>query len=261
MRTWDEFAGFCSELGVSKGKGRKSLRRRWTHLRALAEHVIVRLPPKQVLSLVGKTVDQLDPEENDLKAIVAYGIGAGMLEAPRLLEALEEDTRESPLWFLADLSGKAFGETIAPKICEFWLRDEDDAWEKQPAKGYFDILWQPNELPKDIRLELKASSEFPAFRFQQVRDPRMSGNPSGDYDGLLCLGVTSSSIELWLIPRDVLEGLIDDGTLTNQHGGQKIDSNTYWFVTDEDRRARLSKFGCSLEDLRDFALKVFRDLI
>jgi hypothetical protein len=107
---WEGFADYCKALAAEQGTGRKSLRRDWTNLRAVAARVIESIPDEVVMSLLGKAKTALNPEENDLKALVGYAVGQGLLGSEELREALDADDRASPLYWLAGLSGKSFGE-------------------------------------------------------------------------------------------------------------------------------------------------------
>jgi hypothetical protein len=255
-KNWEAFTEFCGSLQIESGKGRKSLRRKWSNLRQLASRVLPQIPDSELMALLGKKRTELDPEENDLKAITSYSVGKGLLKAPEVREALKADESESPLYFLAELSGKSFGESIAPKICQYWLCGELDGWAKQPASGYYDIAWTSVELRKPVRIEIKASSESPAFRFQQIRHPKIGHANTLDYDTLLCVGVTASSLEFWFIPAQAVIDFIESGLFTNQHGGKKIDSNTYWVMADDNARGKMGKYFAEPEKLRNFALSL-----
>lgn len=127
----------------------------------------------------------LDPDRNDLKAVVAYAMGRGLVQdSARLRVALAADEMADPLAFLAGLGGKAFGETWAPLIARFWLQRDGDTWVKQGSKQLFDVAWQPAREATPIRIELKASSEHPDFLFQQVRHasmvPAVERSPGAD---------------------------------------------------------------------------------
>lgn len=75
---------------------------------------------------------------------------------PVSLENLRDDTRADPLYFLAQHSGKTFGEKFAPLFAKFWLMDKGDAWEKQSSKGLYDVGWTPHERKgKEIRIEFE----------------------------------------------------------------------------------------------------------
>src|SRR5947208_3423187 len=71
MPTWDSFVEWSLEQAAEVG-GRRALRRRWATLRKLAQETAERIPPAEVIALLGKPYEQLDPEHNDLKALVAY---------------------------------------------------------------------------------------------------------------------------------------------------------------------------------------------
>jgi hypothetical protein len=70
MPTWDDFVEWAIEQAADAG-GRKALRRRWASLRALAHEVSAKVSPSEIEALFGKPYEQLDPEHNDLKALVA----------------------------------------------------------------------------------------------------------------------------------------------------------------------------------------------
>jgi hypothetical protein len=78
---------------------------------------------------------------------------------------------------------------------------------------------------------------------------------------LLCAGVTASELEFWLIPAQEVAALIDDGVFANQHGGAKSVSNTFWFVTDDKSRSRLTEYRAEATGLRDLALSLTKRLI
>lgn len=264
MPTWNDFVKWALEQTAEAG-GRKALRRRWATLRALAAKVAKKIPAKDIEALLGKPYDQLDPEHNDLKALVAYGIGKGLINNPKALQTvLRDDTRADPLYFLAQHSGKTFGEKFAPLFAKFWLMDKGDAWEKQSSKGLYDVGWTPHERKgKEIRIELKASSEHPAYLFQQIRHPKLSGSGDGDYDLLICLGVSAGSLEWWAIPAEDLDQFAETGAvqpnkvvITRHHGKRRPIWNEEhghtdegWFRADVRARALLNDYSCGSSDL------------
>lgn len=244
--------------------GRRALRRRWTTLRALAEQVSRKLSPEEIEALLGKRFEQLDPEHNDLKALVAYGLGKGVIGNPDQLQGvLRTDIRADPLHFLAQHSGKTFGEKFAPLFAQFWLAEAGDGWEKQSSRGHFDVQWTPRETKAAIRIELKASSEQPGYLFQQIRHPRLSGAGEPDYDLLLCLGVSAGSLEWWAIPGPDLDSLAETGTtsaesvaITRHHGKRRAIWNPEqgyadegWFRADLRVRRLLADYSCGSSDL------------
>ena len=259
MPTWDEFVDWAMRA-ASQSTGRAALRRRWSALRLLADQVAAKLPEEEVTALLGKTFGQLDPEHNDLKALVAYAAGKGIIPNPALLqEVLRQDAKADPLHFLAQHSGKTFGEKFSPMFAEFWLKADGDLWEKKPSKQHYDVGWFPNELGgKEIRIELKASSEAPAYLFQQIRHPKLSGiGKTGDYDLLLCLGVTAGSLEWWGIPAKDLDKFAENGStppagvvITLHHGKRREIWNEDhgfkdegWFRTDPRIRQVLQSYA------------------
>lgn len=229
----------------------------------------------EIEALLGKPYDQLDPEHNDLKALVAYGAGKGIIADPKRLQTvLRDDIRADPLYFLAQHSGKTFGEKFAPLFAKFWLMEEGDSWAKQPSKAFYDVGWTPHECKgKEIRIEFKASSEQPKYLFQQIRHPKQSGASDQDYDVLVCLGVSAGSLEWWAIPANDLGKYAENGTTpANQaviilhHGKRKLpDGSTQliWnskrgyrdegqFRADAKARALLKDYTCGGSDkLRD----------
>lgn len=263
MPNWDDFVEWTMEQAAVAG-GRKALRRRWTKLRLLAEQVSKQVPANEIEMLFGKPYEQLDPEHNDLKALVAYGFGRGVIADPkRLQRVLREDARADPLYFLAQHSGKTFGEKFAPLFAKFWLSAGGDSWEKQSSKSLYDVSWTPHERKgKEVRIELKASSEQPGYRFQQIRHPKMGAAKKGDYDILLCLGVSAGSLEWWAIPADEMDRFAETGAtpadrivITRHHGKRRPIWNKKqgyedegWFQADGRARELLAKFACGSSD-------------
>jgi len=272
--SWNEFASWILDRAMEAPTGRASLLRRWQHLRSLAKTALRDVPDSEIVTLLGKPKEQLDPETNDLKAAIAYAIGNGYLkDSAALQRALTEDMRSDPLYFLASMSGKAFGETWSPLIAQYWIRHEDDDWTKKGARAYFDVSWFPYELGgRECRIELKASSEYPKFRFQQIRHWKLSGEDGPDYDILLCMGVTASSLEWWVIPSQELDSLAENGTTSEKdiviirhHGkrrpiwNEKVGyTDEGWFVTDSRARELLERFHVESEGLRDKILEYMR---
>ncbi len=85
QRTWEGFAEFVRTLHKAQKMGRKALRREWSAIRDLVEReVLSRLTQAEISLLLGKRVDELDPEENDLKALAAHAVGRGLLAPERL---------------------------------------------------------------------------------------------------------------------------------------------------------------------------------
>lgn len=263
MPTWDDFVEWAMDQAAESG-GRKALRRRWATLRALAEQVSKKVPAAEIQALLGKPYDQLDPEHNDLKALVAYGAGKGIITDPKQLQnVLRDDIRADPLYFLAQHSGKTFGEKFAPLFAKFWLASKGDAWEKQSSKGLYDVGWTPVERKgKEIRIELKASSEQPGYLFQQIRHPKLSGGKDPDYDLLLCLGVSAGSLEWWAIPAEDMDQFAENGdtaadhvVITRHHGKRRPIWNKEhghtdegWFRADAKARALLREYTCGSSD-------------
>lgn len=272
MPSWDDFAVWIM-LQAGQVGGRKSLQRRWANLRALASQVAEKIPASEIQALLGKSFEELDPENNDLKALVAYAVGLGMVNNRSQLQAvLQADYRADPLYFLAQHSGKTFGEKFAPMIAKFWLSEIGEKWEKQPPSGLYDISWLPQDHSEsEIRIELKASSEYPSFRFQQIRHPRLSGSEGLDYDLLLCLGVSAGSLEWWAIPGKDLDQFVDSGKvaaqsviITRHHGKRRpIWNETYgyadegWFCADSKARKLLDMYYCAdSQRLRSMILSI-----
>lgn len=264
MPTWDDFVELALEGAVEVG-GRKALRRRWAALRSLAEQVSGKLTEGEIEALLGKSFDQLDPEHNDLKALVAYGAGKGIITDPaQLQKVLRDDTRADPLYFLAQHSGKTLGEKFGPAFAKFWLAAEGDTWTKQSARGLYDVGWRPHEQnAREIRIELKTSSEQPGYLFQQIRHPKLSGAGLSDYDLLLCLGISAGSLEWWAIPAEDLDQFADTGevapervVITRHHGKRRPIWNREQGYTDEGWfraklkvRELLKDYTCGSSDL------------
>jgi hypothetical protein len=267
-RSWDGFAKFIVAEAKTTKYGRQALRRRWKHLRDLVKRCAAEVPDNEIQNLLGKTRHSLDPEANDMKALVAYCVGKGLARGEDLVEALQADLDAEPMAFLADHSGKSFGEKWAPAIAKYWLCNDGDRWEKMKAKDYYDIAWTPKELGKVIRIEIKASSEAPEFRFQQIRHPRLNDNQS-QYDVLLCVGVTASTLEWWAIPTPAFDDIANNEltlkcqTVFRKHHGKDApiwnDNAGYedeaWFCADERCRGILTPYSSGSESIRDFMIQ------
>lgn len=226
------------KIGVT---GRQGLLRDWSELIKLFQKKILPIiSTEEIESMLGKKPDEMNPELNDYKAMVAYGVRAGWVTATEFREALLAANQSNPLWFLATRSGKTFGETVAPLVAEYFLKKEKDIWRKMPATKLYDIEWTP--VSKEMqRIELKASSEEEP-RFQQIRPPRMSGNKEYDYDGLLCLGVYGGTFEWWYLPAKVLEELIKGVVITQQHNAGKDKTDSLWVTVDTRTRSILESY-------------------
>jgi len=251
-----DFHAFCQDLAAQVGVGRRGLRRDWSALEKLVrDHVLPRMPEAEVKKLLGKGIAKLEAEENDLKAIAAYGAAQGWVDAASLCRALEEADRSNPLWFLARVSGKTFGAAVAPRLAEYWLCEEGDRWTRRKDVEFYDYDWYVAAIGSTIRLELKASSERNP-RFQQIRDPRMSRNPEAyDYDGCLCVGGHGGALEWWYFPAKAVEDLIHREVFPPQHGGRKMVSGTFWVTVSKKNREILEEFRVPSEWLRNFILK------
>jgi hypothetical protein len=255
MPTWDEFAAYCQQtLRREVRQGRASLRPSRIALTELIQSaVLASLSPQDQAKLFPLG---FDPEASDLKIAAGVGLERGLITENDYHLALLDDLRRSPLAFLQTVSGKAFGETVAPKITSFWIMQPGDGLAKQPGSTYFDLLWRPSEKRAGLLIELKASSEAPGFRFQQIRDPWMGKAATMDYDVLLCLGATNSGLEWWVIPATQIMPLYQERILTNQHGGQKSEGNTLWMSMDTRTRNRLQEFFVQSENLRTRLLEL-----
>ncbi len=86
------------------------------------------------------------------------------------------------------------------------------------------------------RCEVKFSTEDPP-RFQQVRDPRLSGGTL-KYDFLVCLSARPHGLVYWMIPAAVLGHLMDAGRVTIQHAM----SDTKWFRPSRNESDVFSEF-------------------
>lgn len=73
---------------------------------------------------------------------------------------------------------------------------------------------------------------------------------------LLCLGMTASALEFWLVPAPEVGRPMTEGTVVNRHGGAKVKGNTYWLTANEAIRERLSPFAAQPEDLRELAMRL-----
>lgn len=269
-RSWINFSRFLIRETATIGYGRQALRRRWANLRDLAERCLTSVTDDEINAFLGKGREALDPEANDMKALVAYCVGKGIAGGHELITALRSDLDAEPMAFLAEHSGKSLGEKWAPIIAIYWLSNHGDQSRKMGAKEFYDIGWTPAGANSEIRIELKTSSESPAFRFQQVRHPRLAGIQS-DYDILLCLGVTASSLEWWVIPTSALDTMTNNGKtpsdriVIRKHHGKDAPiwnndagyGDEGWFSTDERCRRLFQEYEVSSDELRQKVIDTF----
>lgn len=140
----------------------------------------------------------------------------------------------SPFKWIRVESSKRKG-AIGEKIVESWLR----------AEG-FDITRSPDSDADRIvnghRAEIKMSTlwETGVYKFQQLRNQ--------NYEFAICLGISPFDVHCWVIPKDELIQLWNDGTIHSQHNGQR-GSETAWFSVDPNNVPYwLEKYGSSLAD-------------
>ena len=137
---------------------------------------------------------------------------------------------DAPLTFLRGLPpqtvGTKFGTELVRRILQ---RDSIVCW--KAGTRLYDIVISLDRKTDGTRIEVKCSTELPARRFQQVRDPRPD-EASGRwrYDCLVCLGVSPDNVSFWFIDAREVAELIDDGIIKIQHS----DSETNWFFPNED---------------------------
>ncbi len=74
-----------------------------------------------------------------------------------------------------------------------------------------------------LRAEIKGSTLWKGgtYRFQQVRNQ--------NYRILLCMGISPYDAHCWVIPKDDVMGLWNEGIITSQHGGSG-GSDTAWIA-------------------------------
>lgn len=193
-RTWEGFLAFLYELPSRLRLGRQQIRVVRDNLEAL---VTAKIRPRLTTADEAQLFPLgFSPAESDLKIAAGVGMERGLITALEYEQAVRADKIAGPFGFLQTMSGKTFGESVAPLIARYWLVDEGDSYEKLATKGLYDVRWTPVELGKSIRIELKTSSENRP-RFQQIRDPWMidPDSVSPDYDILLCLRVSNQGLE------------------------------------------------------------------
>ena len=250
-RTWDGFLAYLYELPSRLRPGRQRVGVVRDNLQALiADRVRPNLTPEDEARLFPLG---FSPSESDLKIAAGVGLERGWITPGEYEQAIRSDKAASPFGFLQTMSGKTFGETVAPLIARFWLVEDGDGFVKVSNRGLYDFGWTPHETGQSIRIELKASSEE-APNFQQIRHPRMSGtaNAEPDYDVLLCLGLSNAGLEWWAFPADAVAAFIADNVFTPQHGGTKMESGTYWVRIRPAERERFLQFASPSESLREF---------
>ena len=248
-RTWDDFLSFLYKMPSTLNPGRQSIRVVRDNLNNLVAQKV--LPYLSTEDHARFFPLGFSPNESDLKIASGVALERSLIEPQEYEQALREDKKAGPFGFLQTLSGKAFGETVAPKIAEYWLSAEGDSFAKLPNTDLYDFAFTPKEVDRPIRVELKASSQEPP-NFQQIRDPKMTNKSAltNEYDVLLCISVANTGLRWWIIPADDIPQLINDGFITLQHGGQKTDSGVYWVQMDKRRTPRMVKYESTSEELR-----------
>lgn len=161
-----------------------------------------------------------------------------------------------PFQWLQTLSGKSFGEKVAPLIVRFFLEDELEPREHSDHDFVF----------RGRKVELKTGTEHSTegvFLFQQIR-------PQQDWDLLLCLGLCVRSLVFFVLTRSFVEAAIEtwrsdeSSIITPQHGGARdldrttAEPDTFWMWTRpewesllEDRRSEFDAEGWRGSPIRE----------
>lgn len=257
-RTWENFLGFLYELPSRLKPGRQRIRVVQDNLQTLVDERIrpgLSQGDEARLFPLG-----FSPAESDLKLAAGVGLERGLISPDDYEQALKADKAASPFGFLQSMSGKTFGETVAPLIAHYWLVDDGDSFGRVSTRGLYDFGWTPRETSREIRIELKASSEA-SPNFQQIRHPRMSNSAAvrRDYDVLLCLGLSNAGLEWWAFPSPEVESFIATRAFAPQHGGAKMESGTYWVRMRSGERTRFARFATTSDSLRQFVLDLPMD--
>ena len=256
-RTWEDFLAFLYELPSQLRPGRQRIGVVRNNLQAL---VMGKVYPELTVDDEARLFPLgFSPAESDLKIAAGVGLERGLITSMEYERAIRADKAASPFGFLQTMSGKTLGETVAPRIAQYWLVEEGDGFVKVSTQGLYDFVWTPRETGRQVRVELKASSEEHP-NFQQIRHPRMSGTTESDldYDVLLCLGLSNAGLEWWAFPADEVESFIIDKVFKPQHGGTKMKSGTYWVRIRPADRIQFKRFATDSESLRGFVLSLCR---
>jgi hypothetical protein len=103
--------------------------------------------------------------------------------------------------------GTKFGTELVRRLLE---RAGLPCW--KAGTRLYDIVVSPDRKTDGTRVEVKCSTERPARRFQQVRDPRPDeADGRWRYDCLVCIGVSPDDLSFWYIDGTEVDALIDDG--------------------------------------------------
>jgi hypothetical protein len=250
-RTWDDFLAFLYELPSTLNPGRQRIRVVRDSLQALVEEKVLPTFTDEDHSRLFPL--GFSPSESDLKIVAGVGLERSLIDPAEYEQALRADKAAGPYGFLQTMSGKTFGETVAPLIARFWLTDEGDQFIKMKNTALYDFGLTLHETDQLSRIELKASSEaFP--RFQQIRHPLMTDLTAAvfEYDVLLCLGLSNEGLEWWVFTAADVAQLIEDKVFVPQHGGRKTQSGTFWVHMDAKNRARFADFRTTSESLRAY---------
>ena len=116
-------------------------------------------------------------------------------------------------WLKGGLASKRKGVAFEELVSEWCI-----------AKGLH-VAKSPNSdadrIIAGLRAEIKGSTLWKggAYTFQQIRDQ--------NYNFVVCMGISPFDAHCWVIPKDDIMALRDEGLISPQHGGSR-GSDTLW---------------------------------
>jgi len=145
---------------------------------------------------------------------------------------IDTDWEHSPFGWIKTLASRRAG-AVFESLVAGWCA----------AKG-LDVVRSPDSdadrVISGLRTEIKGSTLWRngSYKFQQLRDQ--------NYDVIVCLGVSPFDAHCWVIEKDVVMKLWNDGVIRSQHGGA-TGSDTAWItVSPAQPPAWLSPYGGTL---------------
>lgn len=190
---------------------------------------------------------------NTIVDIARSAVSAGLMDTDVFHKAIMQDKQNRGLSFLKLLGTIAkgkFGEDLTKAI----LCSPGDQWRKLSPNDVADAEWTPNGEKPPLLVEVKFSSSFDAFIFQQIRDPR-NKYQDFEYDLLACIAMDRDALlRTWIIPAASIAAKIDAGLFPPQHGGNKPSkqSQTYWVRQDSS----IAEFAIDYHECRDTAIEL-----
>lgn len=143
----------------------------------------------------------------------------------------ESSWLQSPFGWIRERSPRSKG-AIGEKLVAGWCAARDINVLRSPDR-------EADRIVEGFRTEIKFSTAWPDYRFQQIRDQ--------DYQLLVCLGVSPFTAHAWVFEKEFLisnTGLLPG--LRRQHGGQEGRDTAWLQVSPGNVHPWMKPFGGEL---------------